>query len=46
MSAGLSAEEQDLLSGFESCTTDKFPHEHHVHVAWLYLQRHSLVEAA
>ncbi len=45
MSARLTAEEHDLLRGFESCTIDKFTHEHHVHVAWLYLQRHLLVEA-
>lgn len=40
-----SAEERDLVSGFESGTLAEFKHEHHVRVAWIYLRRHGLLEA-
>jgi hypothetical protein len=39
--------DDELLSGFENCTlpNEAFHHEEHVRVAFLYLTRHSTLEA-
>ena len=38
--------DQEFIDGFEDCTlpADGFHHEHHVKVAWLYLQRSPVLE--
>lgn len=39
--------DQEFIQRFEECTLspDDFHHEAHVRMAWLYLQRHPLLEA-
>lgn len=41
------ADEEEFLRRFESCelSGDDFHHPDHVRLAWLYLQRYSLIEA-
>ncbi len=46
MAAGTPADaEQALLQGFQDGTLAEFHHEHHVHVAWLYVRRHGMPAA-
>ena len=37
---------EEFIAGFEACTLpgESFHHEQHVRVAWLYLQRYSVLE--
>src|SRR5262245_51823425 len=37
--------EQALLQGFQDGTLAEFHHEHHVHVAWLFVRRHGMPAA-
>ena len=37
--------ERALLQGFEDGTLAEFHHEHHVHVAWLFVRRHGMPAA-
>jgi len=38
--------DEEFIAGFEACTlpAETFHHEQHVRVAWLYLQRYSVLQ--
>ena len=38
---------EEFMKGFEDCTlpSECFPHREHVRLGWLYLRRHSVLEA-
>jgi hypothetical protein len=37
--------DDELLAGFQAGTLEEFPHRAHVHVAWLYLRRDTVLRA-